>query len=646
MGKVGRLTDEQKQIHELARHIIKELDLNRWNEKYIYAPDGSGNFLEFEEIARRTPKNAADLRFVVSNILRNHVSYVHTVKDRGAGTWYINNGRYYEQTPDSTIDLILEVFSYQYRRIMALVDEAYDISVQSTISANAPDKGADPDGYFKYVRELNKAYNEEKSLLFKEHSSLASTMGSNAGWSLKFAREIAPSLLVPEDVIEQDDKNYLVFDDYVLNTNKLVRMPSPLNFEECIEPHRSTIKVTRALDWSLGDRGISDNDTDFSLAPTFMKFLYSSICYDMDTYNPNNPDQATIDMAESLLRGLAVSIFAAPNVSRAWYGIVGVPASGKSVLTSVVNKMFEPYTVFASNRAVSAGVSPQSASFEMNVARDARIIFMDEIENKLDDATIKRFSGSSIQRTEGKGKDSEQWEVQGILFLISNFDFKFKVSDDAMLERFKPIFMNKNHTAREKDPLLPSKLWKERDGILRVLVRALIRARDAVREITGSEVDFDSRLWDVPDTFWQSEYKTSLEEEHDAVGAFWDGLLRYNAITPCQSKSKFVKVSEFQKAFVEYQKTNGVRASDVGGNECRDRIAKMGLLTKVSNQNRIKNHQLNPNASHLMLQFARGMLDNPRDEYGNPVEREKVSGVQALINAEPIEEKEEVSVSN
>lgn len=594
---MARLTKFQKESYgEDVQYILRAIDVNSWSSDILYRKEGvdsSGNrILNDYQIIAET-KLAPDTTSWVREIflrLDGLVSYVKDVSD-SEGVWHLYNGQYHKAVTSEQVVQIIQECSYQYNYVIDDLVRIWNESVEMQIKRDS--EGMDIDDKAKLARNRRKQAKEEFKLLFNEHMKVDSELRTSSR-AKRLSDDLKHYVHRTPKEMKKHDKDYLVFKDYAFNARKFIDVARTISdsqvnnlFLECLEKPSPDILVMRGIDWEIKNTDLIhhgstlDSSNDKVIAPNFMKFLESSVCKDPKRIGREHRE--VVDMIELLLQGFGVAIIGAPLTARAWFGIQGTQSSGKSVLQNLLMEdMFPSYCTSIQRMAFMYGTNDKDASFALHNLKDMRLGFSDEIEGRLREDIIKQFSGGSSMSTEEKRKQAVSWEPQGILVLTSNKFYNFDYSDGAMLERFKPIIMNKSYNnSKDKDLNLGMKLFNERKDIFRVLLRACLRAvRDMEARGTDREttISLDKRSWILVDTPWVAEHKKSLVVDKD-YEYFMREAFQNNALEPCYKVSEFTTLASLNKYYKMWKDKN--RLEPPKRNELQNYLREKGLISSV-----------------------------------------------------------------
>lgn len=552
---MARLTKFQKESYgEDVQYVLRKIDVNSWSNDILYrkeSVDEAGNPLlnDYQIIAET--KLAPDTASWVREIFLRLDGLVSYVKDpsEAEGVWHIYNGQYPKAVTSEQIAQIIQECSYQYNYVLNDLTRIWNEAVEMSIKRDT--EGMDIDDKASLAKKRRKQAKDEFNFLFGEHKKVDNELRTSSR-SKRLVDDLKHYVHRSPEEMKKHDKDYIVFKDYAFNARKFIDKSRYLSdtqvnslFLECLEKPSPDILVMRGVDWELNGTDLIkygttlDAHNDKMIAPHFMKFLESSVCKYPNRLGREHKEVA--DMIELLLQGFGVAIVGAPLTARAWFGIQGTQSSGKSVLQNLIMEdMFPSYCASIQRMAFMHGANDKDASFALHNLKDMRLGFSDEIEGKLREDIIKQYSGGSSMSTEAKGKQAVSWEPQGILVLTSNKFYKFDYSDGAMLERFKPIMMNKSYNnAKDKDLNLGTKLYNERPYIFRVLLRAClraVRAMEARGTDTETRISLDKRSWIIKDTPWVAEHKESLVVDKD-YEYFIREAVRTGALEPSDSNA-------------------------------------------------------------------------------------------------------------
>ena len=178
-----------------------------------------------------------------------------------------------------------------------------------------------------------------------------------------------------------------------------------------------------------------------------------------------------------------------------WFIAYGSGANGKSTLLNLFGKLLGDYS---RNAAVHTFVQKKfegGAREDLVRLRGARFVTIMEAEEnqKLAASLLKQITGGDAVTARDLYKGSIEFDAQMKPWLATNHKPKLEGSDAAIWRRVKLIPFNVVVPENERDPELPSKLWREAPGILAWAVRGALdwqatglKAPEAVNKATDS----------------------------------------------------------------------------------------------------------------------------------------------------------------
>jgi putative DNA primase/helicase len=204
----------------------------------------------------------------------------------------------------------------------------------------------------------------------------------------------------------------------------------------------------------------AEHDKDAE-CPKFLQFMEDAF-----------PDQSLRDYVQ---RGLGYSLLGRAD-QRAIFMFHGPSGTGKSVLTSVMSKVFGGYGVTAP--ASTFRLKNQTETLDLNRLRGARFVSTSELPEgqQLDEDLVKRFTGGDLVMSRGHYQDYREWKPTAVVWLATNYLPKVSSDDNAIWNRMKSIPMNTMFTGdgREEIAGYANILAKEANGILNWLLDGLM----------------------------------------------------------------------------------------------------------------------------------------------------------------------------
>jgi putative DNA primase/helicase len=234
-------------------------------------------------------------------------------------------------------------------------------------------------------------------------------------------------------------------------------MPNILNCRNvCVDLKTGEIVDAKAS-WLLSKRTAVDFDREAS-CPTFMRFV----------------DEIMVgrqDMVEFLQRwfGYCLTGEMTAQVFTIFYGN---GANGKSTLVELISRIMGSYSRTA---PPDTFVQKQAGGIPNDVAalRGSRLVLTTETEanSRLAESKIKNLTGGD--RVSARFMRAEYFEFQPTWKIVISTNHRPRVSgaDHGIWRRIVLVPFDFIATKDRMDPLLPKKLWEERDGILRWMVQ-------------------------------------------------------------------------------------------------------------------------------------------------------------------------------
>lgn len=170
--------------------------------------------------------------------------------------------------------------------------------------------------------------------------------------------------------------------------------------------------------------------------------------------------------------------------------IFGRSHTAKSTYVEIMVGIFGSYA----GKLGQGGLVERGVNFEQHTARAKRFVYVEEPKTgKMDDAFFKGFAngieGATVE-TQRKGRDLEEWPVQGVLHIITNKIPEMDFQDDAIVGRIDIIECTKVYApgAPGTDKLIGQKiLAAEGPAILRWILDGAVKFLANGKEIQKPE---------------------------------------------------------------------------------------------------------------------------------------------------------------
>lgn len=228
---------------------------------------------------------------------------------------------------------------------------------------------------------------------------------------------------------------------------------------------------------------------------------------------------------------------------RAMFMLHGPSGTGKSVMTSVMTRIFGDYGATAP--ASTFRLKQQEASLDLHMLRNKRFVATSEMPEgaSLDEELIKRVTGGDMVTSRGLWERYQDWRPRCVVWIATNFLPKVNSDDNAIWRRAKTIKMPTEFGAdgREEIQGYADILIEERNGILNWLLDGL--------------ADYQQRGLDEPSVVTQEilAYRT----ESDTVASFIRDRIDEGALVP--SPDETIKSSVFFGMYQRYCQESGGR---------------------------------------------------------------------------------------
>jgi P4 family phage/plasmid primase-like protien len=205
------------------------------------------------------------------------------------------------------------------------------------------------------------------------------------------------------------------------------------------------------------------------------------------------------DIQGYVQRALGYTLLGRP-AERAMFLLHGPSGTGKSVLTSVMTRVFGGYGITAP--ATTFRLKKNDTSVDVHRLRGRRFVTTSEMPEGvlLDEELVKRITGGDMITSRSLYEDYQDWKAQCVVWIATNFLPRVNSDDNAIWRRAKSIPMQTEFGKDGLEEILgyADQLVVERNGILNWLLEGLIayreRGLDQPEEITA---DIESYRTDV-----------------------------------------------------------------------------------------------------------------------------------------------------
>lgn len=208
-----------------------------------------------------------------------------------------------------------------------------------------------------------------------------------------------------------------------------------------------------------------------------------------------------ISVREYVQRALGYSLLGQPH-ERTMFMLHGPSGTGKSVMTSVMTKVFGGYGATAP--ASTFRLNKDGGSFDLHELRGKRYVATSEMPEgaQLDEELVKRLTGGDEIMSRGLYEKFQTWNAKCVIWIATNFLPRVNSDDNAIWRRAKTINMTTEFGSDGRPEILgyADQLIKEASGILNWLLAGLAAYQergldepDAVtRDIESYRVDVDT----------------------------------------------------------------------------------------------------------------------------------------------------------
>lgn len=216
-------------------------------------------------------------------------------------------------------------------------------------------------------------------------------------------------------------------------------------------------------------------------------------------------------------RSLGYSLTGRPT-KRALFMLHGPSGTGKSVLTSVITRLFGDYGTTAP--ATTFRMKKTETTVDVHQLRGKRFVATSEMPEGalLDEELVKRLTGGDMITSRALYESFHHWRAQCVIWIATNFLPRLSSDDNAIWRRAKTIPMRTQFgpdTGNREIEGLSDILLQERDGILNWLLDGLADYQEhGLGEPDGVRRDLET-------------YRTEM----DSVAAWFQDEVRDGAIT-------------------------------------------------------------------------------------------------------------------
>lgn len=213
--------------------------------------------------------------------------------------------------------------------------------------------------------------------------------------------------------------------------------------------------------------------------PADMLTLTFGAAYDPDAMCPRF-EQFMRDILPSepirdyVQRALGYTLLGRPT-QRAMFLLHGPSGTGKSVLTSLMTKVFGGYGATAP--ATTFRLKKNETSVDVHRLKGKRFVATSEMPEGalLDEELVKRITGGDCMTSRSLYEDYQEWKAQCVIWIATNFLPRVTGDDNAIWRRAKSIPMRTEFGSDSNPEILgyADVLIEERDGILNWLLAGL-----------------------------------------------------------------------------------------------------------------------------------------------------------------------------
>lgn len=216
-------------------------------------------------------------------------------------------------------------------------------------------------------------------------------------------------------------------------------------------------------------------------------------------------------------RALGYSLTGKPT-KRVMFMLHGPSGTGKSVLTSVITRLFGDYGTTAP--ATTFRMKKTETTVDVHQLRGKRFVATSEMPEgaQLDEELVKRITGGDIITSRALYESFHHWRAQCVIWIATNFLPRLSSDDNAIWRRTKTVPMRTEfgpHTGHKEIEGLSDLLLQERDGILNWLLDGL--------------ADYKEHGLNEPEAITRdlNDYRTEM----DSVAAWFQEEVRDGTIT-------------------------------------------------------------------------------------------------------------------
>jgi putative DNA primase/helicase len=198
-------------------------------------------------------------------------------------------------------------------------------------------------------------------------------------------------------------------------------------------------------------------------------------------------------------RALGYTLLGTPT-ERAMFLLHGPSGTGKSVLTSVMTRIFGGYGITAP--ATTFRLKKNDTSVDVHRLRGRRFVTTSEMPEGvlLDEELVKRITGGDVITSRSLYEEYQDWKAQCVVWIATNFLPRVNSDDNAIWRRAKSIPMQTEFGQGGLEEILgyAEHLVVERSGILNWLLEGLTGYREqGLNQPPEITADIDSYRTDV-----------------------------------------------------------------------------------------------------------------------------------------------------
>jgi P4 family phage/plasmid primase-like protien len=316
----------------------------------------------------------------------------------GLGEWRVWNGVYHERIDgDLLADWLADTYVKWHKEALVKIRARYDTA---TSAMSGEDKA-------KAERDYQKGtFGEHRSYRDKIHSH-----GGIMGLTAQIRRVFSVS-----DNYFSDDRQWLVLENGVIDLHDLRNnppAPGDLASIKLLE-HDPARPVFRCMNASL------DPEADDT---RWLQFIRSS---------QPDPD------LRKFLAVVAGAAFLGESKTKTIPVLKGPKDSGKTVFIQKLDDVSGDYGVEPDGSSINVS---SNQNFEQDLFRAKRFVGISEPDtsHKLDESFLKKFTGGDTMSTRTLHARPVSWISQGVLFIATNNEMKFKATDRAIVDRLATV---------------------------------------------------------------------------------------------------------------------------------------------------------------------------------------------------------------